>query len=297
MLLPCDPRSFTICRGIPSVVESSGDCGETAMRNGFRVAYVLGLSCLISPAVARADMLLPEASLAVEVVAVLRPGHDGASLLKQLPGYSGRVLSSGKAVLIRTSGEAEAAILRGLLSADPSVAAAQIDGEVSYVRTGFVPNDPYFPPNVPTLGDPGQWYLKNTITPGLDAQVEAAWNQSVTGAGVRVGIVDDGFDVSHLDLAGNYAAVSSFDFGQNDADPSPVLSTDNHGTTMAGIIAATGGNGAGVTGAAPGATWSGLRVNFAAPTVAQFVDATLYESSGASTSIDVKLHAYSPTTT
>lgn len=245
---------------------------------------------------ARADVLPPDDALDAQVVVVLREGYDAATFLQANPTYLGDVLGGGRAVLIHTGGAAAAAQVRDSLVADPNVLAAQINGTVNYVRTSFVPNDPYFPPNVPTLGDPGQWYLQNTVVPGRDARVQGAWDQNVIGTGVRIGIIDDGFDTAHADLASNYAAASSFDFGQNDADPSPVLSTDNHGTAMAGLVAATGGNGVGITGVAPGATWAGLRINFDAPTTAQFVDATLHESSGASQSIDIKLHTYATTT-
>ena len=54
-----------------------------------------------------------------------------------------------------------------------------------------------------------QWHLKNTGqtgnwgyagTPGADIGAEAAWN-TTRGAGVRIAIVDHGFDVHHPDLA------------------------------------------------------------------------------------------------
>ena len=51
--------------------------------------------------------------------------------------------------------------------------------------------------------------------------------------------------------APNFTASNSYDFGQNDTDPSPVYATDEHGTSVAGVAAARGGNGIGVTGAAP----------------------------------------------
>jgi subtilisin-like proprotein convertase family protein len=61
---------------------------------------------------------------------------------------------------------------------------------------------------------------------------------------------------------------------------------------VAGVAAARGGNGIGVTGAAPYAGLAGLRIDFPNQTTAMFVDATKYHSDGANTSIKVKNHSY-----
>jgi kexin len=95
-------------------------------------------------------------------------------------------------------------------------------------------------------------------------------------------------------------AADSFDFGQNDGDPSPVHPNtgvdigdgDNHGTSVAGVAAARGGNVLGGTGAAPNAGLAGLRVDFPNQTDAMFVNATLYHSSGSNTNIKIKNHSY-----
>ncbi|XP_054985801.1 neuroendocrine convertase 2 isoform X2 [Sorex araneus] len=53
-----------------------------------------------------------------------------------------------------------------------------------------------------------QWYLINTGqadgTPGLDLNVAEAWELGYTGKGVTIGIMDDGIDYLHPDLASNY---------------------------------------------------------------------------------------------
>jgi len=169
-----------------------------------------------------------------------------------------------------------------------------------HIRHAFVSNDPFYATGNP-VGFPGQWHLSvQTSGAVLDSNVAGAWNRDITGQGVTIGIVDDGLQHVHPDLNPNYVAADSFDFGQNDADPSPVFSNsgaaapdgDNHGTSVAGVAAAKGGNGIGVTGAAPNANLAGLRVDFASQTNQMFVDATLYHSSGRIRTIDVKNHSY-----
>jgi thermitase len=82
----------------------------------------------------------------------------------------------------------------------------------------------------------------------------AAWART-TGAGVRIGIVDTGVDLTHEDLAGRIAESTSC----LDTDGNPLKCTGSaqddfgHGTHVAGIAAATKDNGLGVAGVAPDA--------------------------------------------
>jgi len=146
----------------------------------------------------------------------------------------------------------------------------------------FVPNDPLYPQ---------QWHLNNAGA-YPHANVNPAWAANLTGSGVIIGIVDDGLETFHPDLAPNYVPADSWDFGQNDAIPNPVYSSDNHGTSVSGVAAARGGNALGVTGAAPEAGLAGLRIDFNNQTAAMFANATLYHSSGTNTNISVKNHSY-----
>ncbi|HWJ06205.1 MAG TPA: S8 family serine peptidase, partial [Steroidobacteraceae bacterium] len=81
---------------------------------------------------------------------------------------------------------------------------------------------------------------------------DQVWTQlGVTGAGVRVAVIDTGIDWSHRDLGGCFGAgckiVGGYDFVNHDADP---RDDHGHGTHVAGIVAAQG---PGVKGVAPGA--------------------------------------------
>ncbi|MDG1894399.1 MAG: S8 family serine peptidase [Fuerstiella sp.] len=119
--------------------------------------------------------------------------------------------------------------------------------------TFAVPNDPRFT---------DQWHLRNTGqsggTVGADANIEGAWD-NYTGQGVTIGIIDDGLQIDHEDLVANVRTDIDFDWIGNDNDPSPG-STNFHGTAVAGISAAKGDNGIGVTGAAYNAELVGLRL-------------------------------------
>lgn len=115
---------------------------------------------------------------------------------------------------------------------------------------------------------PQQWHLRNTGqgngTPGIDANVELAWSQAaesggILGRNVTIAVVDDGLQRTHPDLQANYLAAASYDYNFNDSDPSPG-SADSHGTAVAGVAAAVGANSVGVTGVAPRANLSGIRL-------------------------------------
>ncbi len=149
--------------------------------------------------------------------------------------------------------------------------------------TRSVPNDPLFG---------SQWHLRNTGqsggTPGADANVVDAWD-SYTGSGVVIGIVDDGLQHAHPDLTTNYDASLSYDFNYNDSDPSPAFG-DSHGTSCAGVAAARGDNGRGVSGAAPEASLAGLRLIAAATTDMQEAAALSYQDQ----SIDIYSNSWGP---
>jgi subtilisin-like proprotein convertase family protein len=120
-----------------------------------------------------------------------------------------------------------------------------------------------------------QWHLKARSAEVAGANVVAEWS-STRGAGVVIGIVDDGLQRTHPDLEPNYVSGPSYDFNFDDPDPSPDAG-NKHGTAVAGVAGARDDNGMGVAGAAPRASLAGLRLIAAGTTDAQDAAALNYQ--------------------
>lgn len=118
-----------------------------------------------------------------------------------------------------------------------------------------------------------QWHLRNTGqtggVAGIDSNVTGVW-PDYTGRAIRIGVVDDGFDLAHPDLAANFKG--GWDSVGNDATPA-AEGTDRHGTATSGVIGADD-NGTGLIGVAHDADLYGYRIGFGATgTLAQAIDA------------------------
>jgi len=97
------------------------------------------------------------------------------------------------------------------------------------------------------MGEPGddpgyaqQW--------GLD-KIEApdAWEVEKGEDTVNIAVIDTGCDLEHEDLAANIDLDLSYDYVDDDATPEDEYA-ESHGTHVAGIIAAVGNNGIGISG-------------------------------------------------
>jgi subtilisin family serine protease len=143
------------------------------------------------------------------------------------------------------------------LAADPRVASVERN---AIFRAQLVPDDPRFAE---------QWGLRNTGqsggTPGADVDATAAWSVFTGDSELRIGVIDTGIDLEHPDLTDNLWThpgeiadngvdddgngyiddVHGWDFANDDPDPDD---DNGHGTHVAGIIAARGDNGIGVSG-------------------------------------------------
>ena len=114
-----------------------------------------------------------------------------------------------------------------------------------------------------------QWHLENTgqttfaTNAGIadeDLNLNTVISSGYTGAGVTVAVIDSGLEIGHEDLADNIVA-GSYDFLDSDTDPTNTIDVSgDHGTSVAGIIAARGWNGLGGRGVAPDASLVGYNL-------------------------------------
>ena len=112
-----------------------------------------------------------------------------------------------------------------------------------------------------------QWFLENTGQDafatlggviGEDINHSGALVLGITGEGVRVNVIDTGLEIQHPDLQANIVAGGSYNYLDGSSDPTNTTSSaGDHGTSAAGIIAAVGNNGIGVSGVAGAAQLQG----------------------------------------
>lgn len=136
------------------------------------------------------------------------------------------------------------------------------------------------------------WHLYNTGqsvfaaaagTAGFDLNLLNTWKQQIQGNGIQVQISDDGLEDTHEDLKANFSYLNE---SKNYTLASPYLATvaapiatqDNHGTSVAGLIAAVRSNGLGSIGVAPKAHLS--IANFLSGAVTQSLAKSLDQASG-----------------
>jgi subtilisin family serine protease len=129
---------------------------------------------------------------------------------------------------------------------DSEIAVAAEPEFIEYIGQRLTPTDP-------TYGQ--QWHLNNTGgsggVAGADIAAERAWDFTL-GRGIRVAVIDNGFDVQHLDLAPAIVAESGFfDATSTFRQTLTNYPDSNHGTFCAGMVAARHNNGRDGCGSAP----------------------------------------------
>lgn len=99
------------------------------------------------------------------------------------------------------------------------------------------------------------------LVPGEDMNVISAFTQGVTGEGSIAVVVDSGLEINHEDLQANMLPNRSLNMvagALNVTDPTSTDAFGDHGTSVAGLIAAVGWNGMGGRGVAPDAKLIGM---------------------------------------
>lgn len=99
------------------------------------------------------------------------------------------------------------------------------------------------------------------LVPGEDLNVLGAYQQGITGEGTVSVVIDSGLAISHPDLADNVLPGRSINFRSDALDRTDPTRTGNggdHGTSVAGLIAAVGWNELGGRGVSPDANLIGM---------------------------------------
>lgn len=99
------------------------------------------------------------------------------------------------------------------------------------------------------------------LVKGEDMNVMPAYAKGATGQGTVAVVVDSGLEIAHEDLQANVLPNRSLNFVSgvvNPTDPTNTSTTGDHGTSVAGLIAAEAWNGKGGRGVAPNAKLIGM---------------------------------------
>lgn len=96
------------------------------------------------------------------------------------------------------------------------------------------------------------------LVPGQDMNVLGAYKHNITGKDAIVVVVDSGLAIDHEDLKENVLPNRSLNFTNFTYDPTLAGLGGDHGTSVAGLIAAQGWNGLGGRGVAPDAKLIGM---------------------------------------
>ncbi len=223
--------------------------------------YFTGALLLLTLTACQTNVRAPQASapdytyqidsrgfIAGELVIGYRKGADAAALARKLGGTLKTDWSQIGAALVTlpkglpvAKAQANAQYLRGLRYAEPN-----------YVHRR--PEDPAGAGGVKTTLSPSQVSVPDPdfAVQWMHRQMNSleAWNKGVTGAGIRIGILDDFIDHRHPDLVDNmfYPGFDGFkaaNLGEGEpledafiTPETPHDGTGNHGTSVAGTAAA-----------------------------------------------------------
>jgi len=224
--------------------------------------------------------MLAAALLDREVLIQFAPAATAAAKAAARAAVGGRAIEAIQTAAMRSQGLGtleRVSLARGL-TVDRAIAALARRPGVVFAEPNWkfsasaVSDDPYYATSSRLWGmygddQPAADGPSGTTNP-FGSQAEKAWSAGLTGSrDVYVGVVDEGVDFNHPDLAANIWTnpfdapgdgvdndgngyvddVRGWDFSSNDASVYDGTG-DDHGTHVAGTIGGVGGNGAGVAG-------------------------------------------------
>lgn len=208
-------------------------------------------------AVAQATVTIVPATTLEVPTNVVATAQDGMLKLTWVQGAGSAVVyfaESGGIEVGNIESKPGWAVFRRVVS--PFIISGLVNGKTYFLRIAAVSgatssalsNEVSAQPQGPTGGrDPyfaEQWHLVNPN--GEDIRVEPAWAAGPRGEGVKVIVVDEGVDEDHEDLRQNMLTGASHDYLGN----APVRLAE-HGTCVAGLLAARDLNSVGLRGVAP----------------------------------------------
>lgn len=158
-------------------------------------------------------------------------------------------------------------------------------GQVGFKAAGpgSAEEDPYFGLAWHLSNSGQKAFSQNSSKAGVDLNLQQSWLSGLSGKGIRILISDDGVEDTHEDLAQNYLyGTLSKDYTKSSPflanSSGPITAQDNHGTAVAGLIAAAAVNGVGSRGVAP--LSSIISANFLSSAVTQSESALVDQASG-----------------
>lgn len=243
-------------RGRGPVGESNGECTRRAVLRAGAVAALGGTAAVGTAA----------GDERVGYLVVGRPRFDDLSDRIAREGFSVRGTFAGGSLLLVSGGpgrERRLGAIRGVVDA---VRDRPIRGRL---------------PRTPRSGTPA-----GTGGESTDSRVGRQWDKAVTagfeahetatGDGATIAVIDSGIDAAHPDLEGNLNQDGSRRASEGRLHPSRGRDGLGHGTFVAGVAAAAGGDEGGIVGMAPDAELVSVSPSFGATALVDVVASMEY---------------------
>jgi kexin len=252
-------EAATNCTLMPGTIDVKAN-DSLVVTPGATTTYTLGCEGGHGPATKSVTVaVVPPSGLVVPSHVAMMAGDGVVTLTWAQGDGSGNVYFASETGFDATTVEQkrDGTVFRKVTS--PFVVSGLINGRTYFARvsavsgaqeTALTAEVSATPTDAPAKQDPyftTQWHLLQASHE--DINVAPAWDAGVRGEGIKVAVVDEGVDFAHEDLWQNIATGLSFDYLGN----APV-SYAEHGTCVAGLVAARDLNGVGVRGVAPRAS-------------------------------------------